>query len=289
MKLARRLVPWLSRLVLLAASVIFTRIGLGYLLNPVATAGALHTTFGSPAGVTTARVGFGAFPLAFAVILAACLVSSRRRLPGLVMVATIMGLATAARLLGLALDGSAPESRWLLAPEVAMTTLSLFCAGFEWSTRDSRRSPEATGPTPGLVAGPRQVRLLLRVGSALLLAPILLLTGSALAKLAGVPAVVTHLEAMGFTGLVPLVGVLELASAALLAFPLTRPLGLVMVSAFLGGAIATHLQHGMSPAPPAVPLVLTWMSAAIRRQVGRDPRVVGASWLRNSLRGDTRA
>ena len=269
MGLVRGIVPWLSRLVLLAAVSIFTLIGLRNLLNPVAAAGAFHTVFGSPAGATSARVGSGAFPLAFAVILSAGLFSSRRRLASLTMVATIMGLATAARLLGLAVDGTSPESRRLLAPEVALMALSLFCAVFEWSTRGARAELEADSRVP---VASRRVRLLRRIGLGLIVAPTVLLTGSALAKLAGVPAIVNPLEAVGFVGLVPLVGVLEFASAALLAFPLTRPLGLLMASAFLGGAIATHLQHGMSPVPPAALLGVLWIGAVLRRWAARTAR-----------------
>ena len=271
MNLTRRIVLWLGRLVLVAAIAIFTRIGIGYLIDPVAAARVFHTSFGSPAGATSMRVGFGAFPLAFAMILAWCLLSSRRLLPGLTMVATVMALATVARLTGLAIDGPAPESTRLLAPELVMTAVSLFCAGFLWSTgRRSAASDSERAPARGDTV--RYLRLRRRLGLGLLIGPTAILAVSALSKLAGVPAVVTHLEALGFTRMVPLLGVLELASAALLAFPLTRPFGLFMASAFLGGAIATHLQHGMSPLPPAVPLALLWTGSALRRWVAHDIR-----------------
>src|SRR5689334_21546532 len=64
MNFTRRIVPWLGRFVLLAAIVIFTLIGIRYLADPVGAAGAFRTSFGSAAGVTSFRVGFGAFPLA---------------------------------------------------------------------------------------------------------------------------------------------------------------------------------------------------------------------------------
>ena len=92
-----------------------------------------------------------------------------------------------------------------------------------------------------------------------------LLLGSAAAKLAHVPAVVTALAANGFEGgKLTIVGVLEILSAALLLVPVLRSVGLVFVSAFLGGAIATHLQHGQSIVPPSLILALIWLGAWLR-------------------------
>src|SRR5512143_2122630 len=118
MTFARRVAPWLGRFVLLAATVIFTLIGVRHLADPLGEARALHSPITSAAGATATRVAFGAFPLGIAVVLLACLLSSRRRLFGLATVATVMGLALGARLLGLALDGPARESTRLLFPEI---------------------------------------------------------------------------------------------------------------------------------------------------------------------------
>lgn len=262
MTVARRVAPWLGRFVLLADTVVFTLIGVRHLADPLGEARALHSPITSAAGATAMRVACGAFPLGIAVVLLACLWSSRRRLFGLATVATVMGLALGARLLGLALDGPAPESTRLLVPEIVMLALATFAAGLDWSARrggadegpghDARSGIGATGPWRR------------RLGVTLLVGPATLLGASAIAKLAGAPAVVGQLGSIGFGSLVPVVGVLELASAGLLAFPLTRPLGLLMVSAFLGGAIAAHLGHGLSPLPPAIPLSLIWLGTWLR-------------------------
>ncbi len=82
-------------------------------------------SLGSAAAITSMRVGFGAFPLGFAIIVASCLVSTSRLLLGLFFVATIFGAATGARLLGIVVDGAAPESVFLLRPEVALLALSV--------------------------------------------------------------------------------------------------------------------------------------------------------------------
>jgi hypothetical protein len=52
------------------------------------------------------------------------------------------------------------------------------------------------------------------------------------------------------------VAVLELASAVVFMVPKTRPFGWLLVSAYLGGAIAAQLEHGLPPEPPAAFLAL---------------------------------
>ena len=141
MTLLRRLASWVGAIVTLASVVILTLIGTRYLVAPVRAAAELQTSFASPAGVTSIRVGFGAFPLALAAILAACLLTPRRRLAGLAIVTTVMGLAAVARVVGIAIDGPAAESIRLLRPEVAMLALSSGCAAVEWRARRDRVVP----------------------------------------------------------------------------------------------------------------------------------------------------
>ncbi len=87
----------------------------------------------------------------------------------------------------------------------------------------------------------------------------LMLIGSAGAKFAHVPAVVVQLGAMGFTdSKLTFIAVLEVVSALLFLVPATRSAGLLLVSSFLGGAIATHLQHGQPIVQPSFVLVLIW-------------------------------
>jgi len=44
----------------------------------------------------------------------------------------------------------------------------------------------------------------------------------------------------------------------------TRAIGLLLVSAYLGGAIATHIQHGQAPSQPVFVLSLLWLGASLR-------------------------
>jgi hypothetical protein len=102
-------------------------------------------------------------------------------------------------------------------------------------------------------------------GMALIVVVVLALVGAAAAKFLGVPAITTQLTGFGFSSeWIIVLGVVELASAVLFAIPGTRALGLLLITGFLGGAIATHIQHGQSPAQPAVLLALGWTGIWLR-------------------------
>ena len=73
---------WLGRLVLLAAASLFIMIGSKYLSNPIHMAANDGISLGSGMAITRLRIGFGAFPLGFAIIILFCLVSKARLLPG---------------------------------------------------------------------------------------------------------------------------------------------------------------------------------------------------------------
>lgn len=92
-----------------------------------------------------------------------------------------------------------------------------------------------------------------------------LLVGSSVAKFAGIPKVVEHLAALGFDGpRLTLIATLEILSAVLFVVPRTRVVGLLLASAYLGGAIATHIQHGQPPSQPAFVLALMWAGIWLR-------------------------
>jgi len=96
----------------------------------------------------------------------------------------------------------------------------------------------------------------------------LLLLGSATSKLAHIPQVVAPMRAMGFSGeKLTFIGILELLSALLFLIPAARSAGLLLVSSYLGGAIATHLQHGQSILPPSIVLTVLWLGAWLRHPV----------------------
>jgi DoxX-like family len=92
----------------------------------------------------------------------------------------------------------------------------------------------------------------------------LALLGSASAKFAHVPQVVAQLNGFGFQGKVMLIATGEALSALLFLVAPTRPIGLLLVSGLLGGAIASHMQHGQSYVGPAVLLMLVWLGTWLR-------------------------
>ena len=95
----------------------------------------------------------------------------------------------------------------------------------------------------------------------------LLLLGSAVAKLVHIPNVEMQMAAIGFGGNKLLfIGVLELGSAALFLLPLTRSIGLLLVSSYLGGAIATHVQHDKPIFVPSILLLVIWLGVWLRHR-----------------------
>jgi Domain of unknown function (DUF4345) len=125
MKPLARFAPWMNRLVLAAATLIFTMIGMRYIADPVRASAATGVTLGSGLAATATRVGFGGFPLAFAIFSFACLFSTRRLRAGVSLVATVVATVMVVRLYGIAADGMAPESVRLFVPEALLLVLSV--------------------------------------------------------------------------------------------------------------------------------------------------------------------
>src|SRR5436190_2049376 len=102
-------------------------------------------------------------------------------------------------------------------------------------------------------------------GNILIALPSLAMAGSSAAKLAGVPSVVHELNAHGlFAGAIVFVAFLELVSAATFLIPATRDVGLLLLSAFFGGAMAKHLEHNELMFAPAMLLALAWTGVLLR-------------------------
>jgi hypothetical protein len=131
---------WFGRFVLGAATLLFGAIALRGLFDPVGSSAVHEITLGAPAGVTVARVGFGGFPLAFAIILLGCVVAERRLLTGLGALVIVAIVLTAVRLFGLVRDGAAPFTVHVLKPEIALVVASAVAFVLE---RRRRRTAEA--------------------------------------------------------------------------------------------------------------------------------------------------
>lgn len=136
-----RFAPWISRIVLLSATAVFSMVGLRYITNPIQASAVTGVSLSSALALTTTRVGSGAFPLGFAIFTFACLLSTRRLLTGVSLVAIVITTAIVVRIVGSIADGPAPESTRLFIPEAIMLTLSLAGIVLERARRQSQLAP----------------------------------------------------------------------------------------------------------------------------------------------------
>jgi hypothetical protein len=101
-----------------------------------------------------------------------------------------------------------------------------------------------------------------------------ILVFSSILKFAAIPAVVHQMAAAGFAGSkLTMLAALEFACAALFLWHRTRPFGVLLISAYLGGAICTHIAASeyTHAVPPSILLFLGWSGAAILyRQILRS-------------------
>jgi DoxX-like family len=72
-------------------------------------------------------------------------------------------------------------------------------------------------------------------------------------------------EAIGLTAdTIKIIGVVELLCIVLFLIPRTGIVGTLLLAAYLGGAIATHLEHGQPIIAPCVIQAFVWITAFIR-------------------------
>lgn len=88
---------------------------------------------------------------------------------------------------------------------------------------------------------------------------------SAFMKLTGNEEAMKGAAAMGLSeGTFKMLGVIELLSVVLFIIPRTGLLGTLLLAAYLGGAIATHLEHQQPVTVPVILQCLVWITATIR-------------------------
>lgn len=88
---------------------------------------------------------------------------------------------------------------------------------------------------------------------------------SAFMKLSGSEQAVKGAAGFGVsTDTLRLLGVIEIVSVLLFIIPRTGMLGLLLLAAYLGGAIATHLEHKLPITVPVAFQCLLWITATIR-------------------------
>jgi hypothetical protein len=110
-------------------------------------------------------------------------------------------------------------------------------------------------------------RLLLVAGWLVSLAPVYIVLSSARWKLTSNPWYVREFVRIGWdTPALPLLASLQLAAIVLYLIPPTAVLGAVLLTGYLGGAIASYVRIGES-SPPLVPFttaVLAWLGLWLR-------------------------
>lgn len=103
------------------------------------------------------------------------------------------------------------------------------------------------------------------VGRILSTLPVLMLVMSAVMKLTKHPEVLKGFDKMGWPEyvLVPL-GIVELVSTVLYVIPQTAVLGAILLTGYLGGAIATHVRIGEPFIMQAIFGVVIWLGLFLR-------------------------
>jgi hypothetical protein len=89
--------------------------------------------------------------------------------------------------------------------------------------------------------------------------------GSAMSKFFGADETLQMVKSLGMSAeTFKILGLIELLSVILLIIPRTGIVGTLLLAAYMGGAIATHLTHGLSLFVPVFIEVLIWVAAFFR-------------------------
>jgi len=95
--------------------------------------------------------------------------------------------------------------------------------------------------------------------------PVLALVASGIMKLVKPPMLVENFGNLGWPDRLALhLGILELVCTALYVFPRTAVLGAILITGYLGGAIATHVRIGEPFIPPVILGILVWAGLYLR-------------------------
>lgn len=89
--------------------------------------------------------------------------------------------------------------------------------------------------------------------------------GSAIGKLTADEKAMEMAESMGLdSNTYKLLGFVEILSLVLFILPRTGIIGTLLLCAYMGGAIATHLEHGQSVLAPCIIQAVLWATAFYR-------------------------
>lgn len=89
--------------------------------------------------------------------------------------------------------------------------------------------------------------------------------GSAMGKFTANADALKMAEGFGLNAQIyTILGAIEIISVVLFIIPRTGILGTLLLAAYMGGAIATHLEHGQSVIAPCVIQAFVWIVAVYR-------------------------
>ena len=74
----------------------------------------------------------------------------------------------------------------------------------------------------------------------------------------------THMASIGYGEWLSIIAIGELIAVVLFVMPKTGKIGILLISALMGGAIAAHMGHGESFMMQSIVLILAWIAAFIR-------------------------
>lgn len=101
--------------------------------------------------------------------------------------------------------------------------------------------------------------------------PGLLLLSSGINAMTKSPMVVEGTAHLGYSvNIVPTIGILAIISTILYAIPRTAVLGAILLTGYLGGAVASHLRIGETPVPAVVIGILFWGGLYLRDERVRN-------------------
>jgi hypothetical protein len=120
----QHMVLWFSRTILVLVAGILFLIARKYLFDPTGASAERGIVLSTGTGRTIARVGFGAFPLACAIVVAACVPATNRVRNGLWFVIALFGTVLFVRLAGAVADNSLADNIPLVIPEVVFLMLT---------------------------------------------------------------------------------------------------------------------------------------------------------------------
>jgi hypothetical protein len=107
----------------------------------------------------------------------------------------------------------------------------------------------------------------------------LMLTFSATMKFGNSPDFTKEWDRLGYPpDLAVTIGVLEIGCAVVYLIPQTAILGAVLLTGYLGGAVATHVRLHDNFIPPVIGGILVWLALFLR-----DPRVRALVPVRRAL------